>query len=495
MDVDNDAPSPCAVQGAICDGRSHVSAARIDDEGEKARLLAGSMVSATARQRLASARHASHDSVLASEYRALWAALAADDDARKAMDGCPNPTSVQVAARYGVARPDSVAHMAAWDALATTDPESAVTHLVEALGTAVRQDENSTAQFGQTHGTSYYVLTSQKESVIRAALFALPEREDGVARIVYCVDSSADSTCIDRNVVKNKWHEGPVAWRSPTVPLYMLMCAFADRASDDNAHVAHWSENRQAHAWFTQSLVRLDSPRRVPDTVRRYIDEQHQSYRWRGLFAGEWFGGAICGVRLAEERIDAILCLIAGRQWASRAVSVFAQPGSLLDRAAAAYRGPLCAGVLPVDVLARTAAYAWHRVCTETPLAPGRLPHGHALVDIARAFDVEPTRAQLERPELLCVRLAEPAVAVMVRSRYGVEPVRGPFLYAGDHEFHRLWRALCDQAPGTRPGVKTLHVVHCHAARNRIALGADDEADTQRLYARLAVFAAQPYMW
>ncbi|QBZ81651.1 hypothetical protein pclt_cds_1068 [Pandoravirus celtis] len=379
--------------------------------------------------------------------------------------------------------------MAAWDALAATDPESAVTHLVEALGTAVRQ-ANPIAQFGQTHGASYYVLTSQKEHVIRAALFALPEREDGVARIIYCIDSSADSTCINRNVVKNKRRE----WRSQTVPLCMLMCAFAERASDDAVYVAHCSEGRQAHAWFTQSLLRLDSPRRVPGAVRRYIDDQHRSYTWRGLFAGEWFGGAICGVRLSEQRIDTILCLLAGRQWASQAAPMFARPCSLLDRAAAAYRGPLHADALPVDVLARTAACAWYRVCTEVPLASGRLPHGHALAGIARALGVEPTTAQLERPELLCVRLAEPAVAEMVRTRYGVEPIRGPFAYAGSRELHRLWGALCDHAPGTRVDTLTLCVVRSYAAQNQIALSADDEVDARRLFARLAVFAAQPYM-
>lgn len=480
------------MRGTICDDRTNVSAARIcNDKVERARLIAGSLTSGTARQRLADSRRTNADQVLASEYRALWSALAANRNASEAMGTRRTPTSVEVGAEYMARDAGAGAHMTALDGLATTDPEAAAVQLVEALGASSRCKAipARASPIERDPVPTYFVLTSEKDGVMRAALFALGDADgDGSAHIVLCIDYSLRGTRIDGHIVKNRLWRNPPLGRSYPDFVCLLLRAFADRA--DLAHTGVLRpENRAASAWFTRPLTRLSSPRDVPHAVRRYIDNPHESYRWHGIFQGEWMGGVLHGTRLDEARVEVIVCLLAGRRCADRTSSLFASPRSLLDRASAAYRGPLRAGVLPEDVLARTAARAWHRVCMETPLPSGCLPHGDVLVDIARAFGVGPTRAQRERPELLCARLAEPAIAEMVRSRYGLEPVRVPIAFGALSHCAQLWASLAGCAPGTRPDPETLHCLAQCASRNGVTLDADDKTDAQRLYARMAVLA------
>ncbi|BCU02976.1 hypothetical protein [Pandoravirus japonicus] len=488
--MDDDRASSLQItRGTAYDDRPSVPPVRIDDEIERARLIAGSLTSGTVRQRLADVRRTNADQVLASEYCALWSALASNRNASDAMGTRHTPTSAEVSAEYMARDAGAGAHMAALDGLATTDPEAAATQLVEALDTSVRRRAISprASPIERDRRPTYFVLTSEKDGVVRAALFALPDADDdGIAHIVLCIDYSLRGARIDGHIVKNR------LWRDPRLGcpypdfVCLLLRAFADRA--DSAYSGALRPRiRVASDWFTQPLARLSSPRDVPHAVRRYIDNPHESYRWHGTFQGEWMSGVLHGIRLDEARIEVIVCLLAGRRCADRASSLFASPQSLLDRASAAYRGPLRVGVLPLDVLARTAGRAWHRVCMETPLPSGRLPHGDALVDIARAFGVEPTRAQLERPELLCARLAEPAIAEMVRSRYGLEPVRVPVAFGALYHCAQLWASLADCAPGTRPDPETLHCLAQCASRNGVTLDADDGTDAQRLYARMAV--------
>nr|UMO78314.1 hypothetical protein [Pandoravirus belohorizontensis] len=490
MDADDDGASSLqAVLGVASDSPLNVPAVCIDNKVERARLIAGSLISGTARQRLADSRRTNTGQVLASEYRALWSALAANRNASEAMGTRRTPTSVEVGAEYMARDAGAGAHMAALDALATTDPEAAAAQLVEALGASTRRDAMTPhASVECDHVPTYFVLTSEKDGVMRAALFALPDPYtdgDGSAHIVLCIDYSLRG---DGHIVKNRLWRNPRLSRSYPDFVCLLLRAFADRADLAQTGVLHPGV-RAASAWFTRPLARLPSPRDVPHAVRRYIDKPRESYRWHGIFQGEWMSGVLHGIRLDEARVEVIVCLLAGRRCADRTSSLFASPRSLLDRASAAYRGPLRTDVLPVDVLARTAARAWHRVCMETPLPSGCLPHGDALVDIARAFGVEPTRAQRERPELLCARLAEPAIAEMVRSRYGLEPMRVPIAFGALSHCAQLWASLAGCAPGTRPDPETSRCLAQCASRNGVTLDADDKADAQRLYARMAVLA------
>ncbi|AGO83179.1 hypothetical protein pdul_cds_933 [Pandoravirus dulcis] len=495
METDDDRASSLQItRGTAYDDCLNVPAVPIDDEIERARLIAGSLTSGTARQRLADIRRTNADQVLVSEYRALWSALASNRSASDAMGTRHTPTSVEVSAEYMARDAGAGAHMAALDGLATTDPEAAATQLVEALDTSVRCKAVAprASPIERDPRPAYFVLTSEKDGVVRAALFALPDANgDGIAHIVLCIDYALRGARIDGHVVKNRlWRDPRLGCSYPDF-VCLLLRAFADRAvyADSTCSGALRPRIRAASAWFTRPLARLSSPRDVPHAVRRYIDSPHESYRWHGIFQGEWMSGVLHGIRLDEARVEVIVCLLAGRRCADRTSSLFASPRSLLDRASAAYRGPLRAGVLPLDVLARTAARAWHRVCMETPLPSGRLPHGDALVDIARAFGVEPTRAQRERPELLCARLAEPAIAEMVRSRYGLEPVRVPIAFGALSHCAQLWASLADCAPGTRPDPETSHCLAQYASRNGVTLDTDDKADAQRLYARMAVLA------
>lgn len=493
VDMDDDEASPLqTTPDTACNDRPSAPAVRIDDEIERARLIAGSLTSGTARQRLADIRRTNADQVLVSEYHALWSALASNRNASEAMGTRHTPTSVEVSAEYMARDAGAGAHMAALDGLATTDPEAAATQLVEALGASGRCKAVAprASPIERDPRPTYFVLTSEKDGVVRAALFALPDADgDGIARIVLCIDYALRGTRIDGHVVKNRlWRDPRLGCSYPDF-VYLLLRAFADRAvyADSTCSGALRPRICAASDWFTRPLARLSSPRDVPYAVRRYIDGPHESYRWHGTFQGEWMSGVLHGIRLGEARIENIVCLLAGRRCADRASSLFASPRSLLDRASAAYRGSLRAGVLPSDVLARAAARAWHRVCVETPLPSGRLPHGDTLLDIARGFDVEPTPAQLERPELLCARLAEPAVAEMVRSRYGLDPVRVPVAFGALYHCAQLWASLADCAPGTRPDPETSHCLAQCASRNGVTLDADDKVDAQRLYARMAV--------
>lgn len=78
------------------------------------------------------------------------------------------------------------------------------------------------------------------------------------------------------------------------------------------------------------------------------------------------------------------------------------------------------------DAARDAAAFAtWQNVCSAAyDPSTGRLDGADRLVDVARALGVEPTRAQIERPERLCPDLLDAAVRAGVRANYpGVVPL------------------------------------------------------------------------
>nr|UMO78607.1 hypothetical protein [Pandoravirus belohorizontensis] len=104
---------------------------------------------------------------------------------------------------------------------------------------------------------------------------------------------------------------------------------------------------------------------------------------------------------------------------------------SLMSSAAATigrWRGPgpyPQVSALP-DAARDAAAFAtWQSVCSAAyDPSTGRLDGADRLVDVAHALGVEPTRAQIERPERLCPDLLDAAIRAGVRSNYpGVAPL------------------------------------------------------------------------
>ncbi|AGO85096.1 hypothetical protein psal_cds_950 [Pandoravirus salinus] len=478
------------------------------DRIDGARLLAESMQDAATRHRLASARGVAPQDVLASEYAALWSALDADRDASDAVGDNPRPTSLDVYRAYANVSANADEHVADLSALAADEPEMAATQLVEALGLSTRQtreaadppetefpsalsqdewadsviDRRGDGLDGCDPDRAYFVLVSQNHPTrTRVTLFVLAPA-DSTAFPVESYSFARDGAGIrasrkylphsDERLLGELAQAASVYGRS--IPAFLR--AFAERANGDFADAG------LAPPWFTRSLVPLASTHDVPAPVRRGID----------LVFGpdgtaSWLTGALGGAWFNDCQLTLVLRMLSEREGVQQASHLFPVPRSLLDRAAAAYRGPLRADIVPIDVVARTAARTWLNVCMADPLPSGRVPRADALLDVARVFGVEPDDAQRQRPELLCGTLARPAVTEIARSHYGVAPAPGPYAGPPNPDAVRRWRQVCDLPAGVRPNSRVVRDLVAYAKRRGIALDADDVADPRRLCARLAV--------
>lgn len=190
--------------------------------------------------------------------------------------------------------------------------------------------------------------------------------------------------------------------------LGIFLAALSDRrARPDADDGSHGVEGLLAPtpAGLAQVKAALGPRRGLPaaaaDTVRLFFPaaaalDAYAPVRWLDL--GE------CQLVLA-------LRLFAGQVVARRAVAAAQAartvvPPSLVDVAAAAYRGPMHADAAPAEVLDAVAVSTWDRVCAAPALPDGTLPDARRLVDVARLWGHEPDGAETTRPELLCASLA-----------------------------------------------------------------------------------------
>lgn len=190
--------------------------------------------------------------------------------------------------------------------------------------------------------------------------------------------------------------------------LGLFLAALSDRRArsdvDDGSHgIARLLSPTPAGLAQVKAALgpRRGLPASAADTVRRFFPaavalDAHAPVRWLDL--GE------CQLVLA-------LRLFAGQVVARRAVATAQSgrsvvPPSLVDIAAAAYRGPIHAGAAPAEVLDAVAVSTWDRACAAAALPDGTLPEARRLVDVARLWGHEPDGAEAARPELLCAPLA-----------------------------------------------------------------------------------------
>ncbi|AGO85268.1 hypothetical protein psal_cds_1062 [Pandoravirus salinus] len=245
--------------------------------------------------------------------------------------------------------------------------------------------------------------------------------------------------------------------------------------------------------WLSRAMVTLSQatgnlPPDVMAIVHRQVVENDADQE-------AWFGGRMRISFFEERRLQLLLRLFADRQAARLASPLFGVSGaSLVDRAAAVCRGRFDSRRIPVDIVGRAAAYAWHSICTEKPLESGRLPRADDLVAVARALGIDPDPMQRQYPELLCGVLAEPAVVEIARSRYSIEPIPSD---AGKMPRNptacQLWRwtHASRSPPGTRIDKYTGPLV-TWLERKDIWMSLQDKADARRFYVRLAAYMVPP---
>ncbi|AGO85271.1 hypothetical protein psal_cds_1064 [Pandoravirus salinus] len=264
-------------------------------------------------------------------------------------------------------------------------------------------------------------------------------------------------------------------------------------ATDDSVGDTVARVHKQIRAWYADDRRCNDDGNSGRDTGAIKRDDGDVDNKNDGAEA--WLGMVTRVSLFNERRLQLLLRLSADRQAAIEASPLFVLCGdaSLVDRAAAAYRGRLERGCMPDDIIRRAAAYAWHGICTEARLASGHLPRADDLVDVARALGVEPDPLQQKYPELLCGVLAEPAIVEIARSRYSIEPISRS---AGKRpRAYRWWLASAWRRTGS-----TLHepldgksnaLIGCLEFAG-VEIDPQDKADARRLFVRLAACMIAP---
>ncbi|AVK76670.1 hypothetical protein pneo_cds_1063 [Pandoravirus neocaledonia] len=376
----------------------------------------------------------------------------------------------------------------------------------------------------------YCVIEAQKTDETRVALFmVMRDGDDETVSLVDAYDAYHDTHGFDRVYVARKME--PLAVPAVIVrqrddviesllkdfvqyplhtPLYhglfmrddwlsRAMVVVSD-ATHDSVRDTVARVHKQVCTWYTDDDSDSNesdsdtSATEDDDLANGDVGDKSQDDNEDGTEA--WLGTTTRVSLFDERRLQLLLCLSADRQAATEASSLFTLCGnaSLVDRAAAAYRGRIEPTCMPDDIIRRAAAYAWHSICTEARLASGHLPRADNLVDVARTLGIEPSPLQQKHPELLCGMLAEPAIVEIARSRYSIEPIS--CRTAKTRRTYKSWLADIWRRAGSalhEPVDDDTYDLINWLEFAGIEIDAQDKADTRRLFVRLAAYMIVPF--
>jgi len=412
------------------------------DLKEMLRLSNGAMLAPTVRAQSSG----SFCETLAESYRALWNALVSDPDALEAVLQLSSvrkgsewpPTFVQVQQAYAAIAHDST-KLRAFDSRALYNESDAAQFMVASLGNEVRR-RSGTGRYGvgpspgfvealptewepfvaRYAGTSalnhcnraqwYFILEADHENGIEVVLLAekrpggkLVETGDvivplGPFQFDISHPTAIHATNIDIRGEPNK------KYLPKGTHTRMLMLFLAALPVQTDVSGTTLNPPPAGLAQIRQAMVYTNDYSNLPRNVQDYI-ARAQRTRWH--YSPNGF------VLLDACQLATALLLFQGQLYA-RAPEAEAEPfqQTLASMAAMAHQGEFPRGLLlpeaPEELRHRAAAHVWQNVCAAPASIPsGRLHGARRLLDVARAFDVPLTEAQLERPELLCSDLAD----------------------------------------------------------------------------------------
>jgi len=403
--------------------------ASVADLNEMLRLSNGAMQAPTARARSG----ASFCETLAESYRVLWSALASDPKALEAVLQLSSvhkgsewpPTFVQVQEAYAAVAPNAEDRLKAFDKYALQNELDAAQYMVTILGNEVRKRfaalptewEPLVDRYAGTdaldecdRGRHYFILETDRGNEIEMLLL-VEKSPDG--QVVDVGDVTVPSGPLQITVSKESGihvvnaynHSEPRTKYLPgDVSDSMAMLFLAALPTQLGATGTIMDPPPAGLTQVRQAMVDVDKYSRLPDNVR-----DHLKRRWN---KSEWSIYPMRAVWLNACQLTIALRLFQGQLYA-RTFKEENQPfqQTLASMAAMAHQGEFPRGLLlpeaPEQLRHRAAAQVWQTTCAAPASMPlGRLSGAGRLIDVARIFDIAPTQAQLEMPELLCSDLA-----------------------------------------------------------------------------------------